>query len=336
MEGLLSGLRAAAEPTRLRILALCAEGELTVSEMTQLLGQSQPRVSRHLKLLCEAGLLDRFPEGQWVFYRLADRPGPDGGAGLARRLAAMVPADDAQFALDAARLRSVKEARSAAAQGYFAANAESWDRIRALYVDDREVERALVRLVPREGIESLLDVGTGTGRVLEVLGRQAARGVGVDSSREMLAIARARLEAAGLHNCHVRQADMYALPILAATFDMVTLHLVLHYADRPAEVVAESARVLRPGGRLVVVDFAPHRVEALREQHAHRRLGFADGDMAEWCRAAGLIPGRPIALAGEPLTVKLWPAERTAEERLSAPRRRARAPRGSAAQGVHR
>ena len=254
MDRLLAGLRAAAEPTRLRILALLADGELTVSEIVQVLGQSQPRVSRHLKLLCDAGLLDRLPEGQWVFYRLAEAPPSERETGIARLLAALVPAGDTRIALDAARLKSVKAARAEAAASYFAINAKSWDRIRSLYVDDREVEAALVKLLPNGTIPALLDIGTGTGRVLECLAGRFARGTGVDSSRDMLAVARARLAAAGLSHCQVRQADMYALPMTAETFDAVTLHLVLHYADRPAAAIAEAARVLKPGGTILVFD----------------------------------------------------------------------------------
>jgi ubiquinone/menaquinone biosynthesis C-methylase UbiE/DNA-binding transcriptional ArsR family regulator len=324
MDELLVGLRAAAEPTRLRILALLAEGEMTVSELTQVLGQSQPRVSRHLKLMCDARLLDRFPEGRWVFHRLADRPGAASAGNLARMLAAMVPDEDPQLARDRDRLRAVKKARAAAAASYFAANAERWDEIRSLYVDEREVEAALARVLPADRIDALLDIGTGTGRVLEVLGPQVLRGVGVDLSRDMLSVARARLEAAGLAHCHVRQGDMYALPMTVATFDAVTLHLVLHFADRPGAAIAEAARVLRPGGRVVIVDFAPHRVETLRDQHAHRRLGFSDDEIAGWCRAAGLAPAAPVALPGNPLTVKLWPADRP----LAAPARRAGRARG--------
>ncbi len=322
MDELLVGLRAAAEPTRLRILALLAEGEMTVSELTQVLGQSQPRVSRHLKLMGDARLLDRFPEGQWVFYRLADRPDAAPAANLARLLAAMLPDEDPQLAVDRARLRAVKRQRSEAASAYFAANAKRWDEIRSLHIDEREVEAALAGALPTEGIDALLDIGTGTGRVLEVLGPQVLRGVGIDQSRDMLSIARSRLEAAGLTHCHVRQGDMYALPMIAASFDAVTLHLVLHYADRPAAAIAEAARVLRPGGRLVVIDFAPHRVESLRDQHAHRRLGFSDEEIAGWCEAAGLVPGIPVALPGDPLTVKLWTADSAPAVARRTPRRR--------------
>jgi ArsR family transcriptional regulator len=321
MDRLLSGLRAAAEPTRLRILALLADGELSVSEIVHVLGQSQPRVSRHLKLLADAGLIERLPEGQWVFYRLAEAPASEREPAIGRMLAALVPADDARIALDAARLAAVKAARAEAAASYFSANAKSWDRIRAMHVDEREVEAALARLFEGGRIPALLDIGTGTGRVLECLASRVERGVGVDSSREMLAVARARLAAARHAHCHVRQADMYALPMLDGSFDAVTLHLVLHYADRPAAVIAEAARVLKPGGRLVVVDFAPHAVESLREQHAHRRLGFSDAEIAEWFAAAGLAARETVALKGDPLTVKLWAADRRPPARR-VPRRR--------------
>jgi ubiquinone/menaquinone biosynthesis C-methylase UbiE/DNA-binding transcriptional ArsR family regulator len=304
MDELLSGLRAAAEPTRLRLLALCAEGEFTVSELTDILGQSQPRVSRHLKLLCDAGLLDRFREGNWVFYRLAER------ATLARLLVDHVPADDPILALDRERLAQTKRQRADQAREYFRANAAQWSRIRSLYIDEQEVEAALVALLPAEGLRDLLDIGTGTGRMLEIFGPRAERLVGVDLSREMLAVARVNLERANLRNCSIRQADMYQLPLAGVSFDAVVIHQVLHYAERPAQAIAEAARVLRPGGKLVIVDFAPHALEYLRTEHAHRRLGFADAEVIAWCDAAGLEPEPVRRLPGDPLTVSLWPAHR--------------------------
>ena len=307
MDELLSGLRAAAEPTRLRLLSLCAQGELTVSELTDILGQSQPRVSRHLKLLCEAGLLDRFREANWVFYRVARQ----GAAGdLARHLVELLPAHDPVIALDHERLTQVKRHRAAAAEAYFRANAAHWDEIRTLHIDDREVEAALVQLLADEPVDDLLDIGTGTGRILEVMAPKVERGVGIDRSREMLSVARVNLERAGAGNCSIRQGDMYQLPLPGASFDAVVIHQVLHYADEPARAIAEAARVLRPGGRLVVADFAPHELEFLREQHAHRRLGFGEHEIMEWCRAAGLDPGRPVALPADQLTVMLWLARR--------------------------
>jgi ArsR family transcriptional regulator len=311
MELLLAGLRAAAEPTRLRLLALCARAELTVSELTQILGQSQPRVSRHLKLLCDAGLLDRFREGSWAFYRLAQR---GRGAPLAAHLAAFIPADDPGLALDLDRLDAVKQQRAAAASAYFRDNAVEWDRIRSLHVDDSQVERVLLQQLGGRPIDDYLDLGTGTGRLLELIAPKAERALGIDNSREMLAVARARLEAAELRNCSVRQADLYQLPLATASFDAVTLHQVLHYLEDPAAAIGEAARVLRPGGRLLILDFAPHELEELRDRHAHRRLGFRDGEVADWCAAAGLTVRPTTHLAGRPLTVSIWCADRTQDQ----------------------
>ena len=303
----LAGLRAAAEPTRLRLLALCAKGDLTVSELTTILGQSQPRVSRHLKLMCEAGLLNRLREGAWVFYRQATR-GP--GGELGRALLGLVAPDDPVMRLDAERLDAAKRARAEAAAAYFRENAAQWDQIRSLHVGEREVEARLVTALAGRPIGDLLDIGTGTGRMLEVLGPMAESGLGIDSSREMLAMARTNLDRAGLAHCSVRQGDMYQLPLAGGSADVVTIHQVLHFADDPARVVAEAARVLRPGGRLVLVDFAPHEQEALRDHHRHRRLGFADDEVRAWCRAAGLELAESIALPGQPLTVIVWLAAR--------------------------
>jgi len=213
----------------------------------------------------------------------------------------------------------VQRARAAEAAAYFRANAAQWGRIRSLHVDDREVERALVELLPLAGSRELLDIGTGTGRMLEILAPRVEYAVGVDLSREMLNVARANLARAALRNCSLRQGDMYQLPLPGDSFDAAIIHQVLHYADRPGEVIAEAARVLRPGGRLVIVDFAPHALENLRLEQAHRRLGFADDEITDWCRAAGLAPERIRHLPGTPLTVALWSAVRPAGRRARLP-----------------
>ena len=316
MDQLLAALRAAAEATRLRLLVLCAHGELTVSELAQILGQSQPRVSRHLKLLCEAGLVDRFREGSWVFYRLS--AGTPAGT-LARRLVAACGDDDPTVALDRQRLAAIKRQRAEQAAAYFRDNAAQWDRIRSLYVDESEVEGALREIVGATAPQDLLDIGTGTGRIIEILAPQVERAVGIDLSREMLAVARVNLEKTGLGNGMVRLGDMYQLPVPDTSFDAVTIHQVLHYADRPAAAIAEAARVLRPDGLFVLVDFAPHELEFLRDEHAHRRLGFADAEIAGWCRAAGLEPEAPRRLPGDPLTVVIWTAHRAGPRRQAIP-----------------
>ncbi len=311
MDILLSGLRAAAEPSRLRLLALCAHAELTVSELVQILGQSQPRVSRHLKLLCEAGLLDRFREGTWAFYRLSEK---GRCAELARVLIDLIPEDEATLALDLQRLEAVKRANSDRAAEYFRRNAEGWDKIRSLHIAEDAVETALRDLFPMAGMKDFLDIGTGTGRVLELFGPRVERGIGIDMSREMLALARANLQKADLRNCQVRRGNMYQLPFSDESFDGIVIHQVLHFAEDPAEAIAEAGRALRPGGRLVVVDFAPHSEEMLRQEHAHRRLGFTDSEVNRWFELAGLSPDKTVTLEGEPLTVCLWSATRAAND----------------------
>jgi ubiquinone/menaquinone biosynthesis C-methylase UbiE len=307
VDRLIEALRAAGEPTRLRVLALCAQGELTVSELTHILGQSQPRISRHLKLLCEAGLLERQREGSWAYFRLPER---GFGSRLARMLVQVVPADDGTIALDLERLEAVKRDRSERAAAYFRENAARWDSIRALHVPEAEVEAALVAFLPERGIDRLLDIGTGTGRMLEVLAPHARSALGIDLSREMLTVARANLAKAGLRHCELRRADMYNLPFPGGSFDAVLFHMVLHYAEEPAAAILEAGRVLRPGGSLLVVDFGPHALDSLRLQHAHRWLGFDEDQMQGWLRRAGLHSAAAKRLPGHPLTVLIWKARR--------------------------
>lgn len=300
---LLAGLKSAGEPTRLRLLAILSQAELAVTELTQILGQSQPRVSRHLKLLCSAGLIDRFSEGTWAFYRLAER---GGGARLAHTLINLLPAGDETLSRDLSRLDAIKRTRADEAAAYFKQVAADWHQIRALHVPEAQVEAAMIELAGAAQLDEFLDIGTGTGRILELFGDRIRRGVGIDLNHEMLSIARANLESAGLGQCQVRQGDMYNLPIADSGIDMVVIHQVLHYADVPSAVIREAARVLKPGGRLMVVDFAPHVLESLRVEHAHRRLGFADDEVASWCQRAGLNPQPVTHLSGGELTVSLW------------------------------
>ena len=307
MDRLVTTLRAAGDPTRLRLLLLLREAELTVSELIEIVGQSQPRVSRHLKLLGEAGLLERFKEGSWVFYRAADR---GMGAELTRTLAALA----GEHTADRTRLAHVRETRAARAAAYFKANAVEWERIRSLHAPEKEVEAAILKRLPGR-IENLLDIGTGTGRMLELLAPRAGRAVGIDVSPDMLSIARDRL--ANFPNAQIRLGDLYRLPFAdgrrggeAAGFDFVLFHQVLHYLDDPGVAVAEAARVMAPGGHLLIADFAPHGLEFLRDDDAHRRLGFSDRDVEGWFAGAGLTLAAADTVApppgGDKLTVKVW------------------------------
>ena len=321
MDRLVLMLRAAGDPTRLRLLLLLRQAELTVSELIEIIGQSQPRVSRHLKLLCGAGLIERFKEGSWVFYRAAE----DGRAAvLAATLSSLLSGPPEN---DLKRLAAVREKRAAEAAAYFKANASEWGRIRSLYAPEREVEGAIVRQLACEPIQQLLDAGTGTGRMLELLAPHARRAVGVDVSPEMLAIARDKLMRGNFGHCQVRLADAYRLPFepggALSGFDAVVFHQVLHYLDDPAAAVAEAVRVMRSGGRLLIADFAPHELEFLRDDFAHRRLGFADKEVAGWFQTAGLRPVAtesiaPHAGSKEKLTVKLWVASKHAKSRAEA------------------
>jgi ArsR family transcriptional regulator len=292
-----------ADPSRLRILALLRTMELSVGELAQVLGQSQPRVSRHVKILGDAGLLDRHKEGSWVILALAGDPRTQAVFRLLDEWLDSVSRD--VLAADAVRLAAVRADRAEAAARYFSTHADVWDSIRSLHVAESAVERAIQKALGDRAIGRLLDVGTGTGRMIELLGPSAALAIGIDKSSEMLRLARVKLEAAGIPSS-LRQADMYAVPLADGSADSIVIHQVLHYAQAPGSAVTEAARVLRPGGRLLVVDFAAHEREDLRTRDAHLRLGFTDEAMTGWFRAAGLEPDLIEHLTGGELTVTLW------------------------------
>ena len=321
MDRLVSMLRAAGDPTRLRLLLLLRQAELTVSELIEIVGQSQPRVSRHLKLLGEAGLVERFKEGSWVFCRAADR---GIGAELGAAVAAL--ADPALQEADKARLTHVRQARANAAAAYFKSNAAEWERIRALHAPEADVEHAIARHLTSRSIENFLDAGTGTGRMLELIAPHAKRAVGIDVSPDMLAIARDRLLRESIQNAQVRLGDIFRLPFptgsAASGFDVVLFHQVLHYLDDPGAAVSEAARVMAPGARLLIADFAPHKEEFLRDEFAHRRLGFSDREVEGWFATAGLVHAGSETIApqgvGEKLTVKLWLATAKAKAKKEA------------------
>jgi ubiquinone/menaquinone biosynthesis C-methylase UbiE/DNA-binding transcriptional ArsR family regulator len=306
-------LKAVAEPTRLRLLALLAQGELNVKDLTRILNQSQPRISRHLKLLAEAGLVERSPEGSWVYFRLAET-GP--GREVAGLILKFIDLTDAVIVRDRNRARSVQEERQAAAQSYFRAHAAEWDRIRALHVAEAEVEAAVSEVLGPDPLDLLVDLGTGTGRMLELFAARYRRGLGLDLNPAMLAYARAKLESAGLIHAQVRQGNLYDLPLADRSADAVVMHQVLHFLSDPQRAVREAVRVLAPGGRLLIVDFAPHQLEFLRDDYAHERLGFAGPLIAQWCAESGaevvetreLAPG--AASQNGKLTVSLWVARR--------------------------
>ncbi len=305
MEHLLSSLRAAAEPTRLRLLALASRGAFCVMEFTEILGQSQPRLSRHLKLLCDCGLLDRVREGANVWFALPT--GEDGA--LARELVARLPGNDPVLEADRRQAARVQAERARIASESFRQKGADWDEMRALELNAQAVEDALLSLFPIGPEGRLLDIGTGTGRVLELLAPRVRQGLGVDASKAMLALARARLSAPGLAHCAVRQADMYRLPLADRSFDTVVLQMVLHHAEDPAGAVQEATRVLAPNGRLLVIDLAEHDRTDLTGKLAHRWPGFSDANINRMFTSAGVEWRDPVAIPGS-LPIRIWPAVR--------------------------
>jgi ubiquinone/menaquinone biosynthesis C-methylase UbiE len=304
-------LRAAGEPTRLRILALLAREELAVLELCGVLEQSQPRVSRHLKLLAEAGLVERFPDGAWVFYRLAVN-GPL--ADLIGEVLSRLDPSDPGLVRDREMLGRVQAERAALAADYFSRNAARWDEIRSLYVAETDVEAAILAAAGPGPFRRLVDLGSGTGRMLTLLGSRVKQAVGLDLSHQMLNIARAQVAEAGLTGCELRHGDIFGTRLPDASADLVVVHQVLHYLGDPATAVREAGRIVSADGRLIIVDVAQHRLEFLREQHQHRRLGFTDAEIKRWLGEAGFSSVQTNALKPaqkEGLTVKIWTAQRS-------------------------
>lgn len=311
MDQLLEELKAVAEPTRLRIVVALESCELTVSEICAVLGQTQPRVSRHLRLLTDAGLLQRHAEGTNAYYGLRSRPQRED---LLAAIAPLLDRSSPVLQRDQLRLEAVRNDRADRAAEYFAQVAQDWDQLREMHAPTSEVEAAMLNAVPEPKVDSVLDIGTGTGRILEVFADRTHRGLGVDLSRQMLGVARARLDDDSLSHCSVRQADIYDLDVEPDSQDVVVLHHVLHFLSDPASALDAANRVLSPGGTLLVVDFAVHDNERLRDDHAHLHLGFADTDISNWCEALGLnnvavqhFPP-PSDARADALTVTLWTA----------------------------
>lgn len=307
-----TALKAAAEPTRMRLLLLLSEGELNVKDLTLILGQSQPRLSRHLKLLSEAGLIERYREGSWAYFQVSDRTALQRHA---QELLASVDPGDPTVERDRARAAQLKREREAVAQAYFRSHAADWDHIRALYVSEAEVEACMRDALGHRPFPVFVDLGTGTGRMLELFQDRFERGIGIDANQAMLSYARSRLNGGVSGRIQVRHGDIYNLSLADKSVSVVCMHQVLHYLSDPRRAILEAARVLEPGGRLLIADFAPHGLEYLRETEAHERLGFADDVMIQWLKDAGLEP-RPTRFlrptgegGGDKLTVSVWVAE---------------------------
>ncbi len=291
----LDALKAAGEETRLRLLRLLAHEELSVMELVSILDQSQPRISRHLKLMNEAGLVERFPDGAWVFYRLSQ-------ASATRPLIdAILDRLDDSYAADMVRLDEVRRQRRSSAEAYFETIAPMWDEIRSHHGSEAEIEALIVGLAGGQPYEQLVDLGTGSGRMLTLLAPKAKTAIGIDLSQHMLNVARNHVHDEGLRNIEFRHGDIYDTRLPAASADLVVIHQVLHFLSDPTRAIVEAGRIVRSGGRVLIADFAPHNIELMREKYQHRRLGLADDDMVGWLQAAGFEAGGCV-LHGKPAT----------------------------------
>lgn len=282
---LLSALKAAGDQTRLRLLVLLSRAEHNVKDLTEILGQSQPRLSRHLKLLTSAGLIERFQEGSWVYYRIA-RDGA--AAALIKKMLRTVNPKDHIFSNDRLAAEKVMAARAGEAQAYFKTHAKDWDSIRRLYVREELVEDEMEMLLGPQKVETLLDLGTGTGRILERFHPLFQSGIGIDINKEMLRHARARLDRIAITSCELRHGDITNLPLEDESADIIIMHQVLHFFAEPKLACSEAARLLKRGGRLLIVDFAPHKEDKLRTDFAHQRLGFEENQLWQILKEAGL------------------------------------------------
>lgn len=309
--------RALADVTRLRIMRLVATMELAVGEIAQVLGQSQPRVSRHVAILCDAGLAERRREGSWIFLR-SRATRDEGLLSSLHEVLSMAEVQDADLAelcdADRRKLASIRAARENQAQDYFAQHAETWDELRRLHSSDEHVEAALADALAPAPLGRVLDIGTGTGRMAQLFADRAEHVIALDKSPAMLRVARARLQHLGHDRVEMVQGDFASIPLGVATVDTVLFHQVLHFAHNPGDALAEAARVTRAGGRVAIVDFAAHQREDLRERYAHARLGFTDAQVATLLEQAGYTPRAPIALEEGELVVKICIGQRTPEQ----------------------
>lgn len=293
-------------------MLLLLKMELAVGELAQILEQSQPRISRHIRILDEADLAERRKEGSWVFLR----PGKTQALETLHRIFRSENVVTSEQAIsDEQKLATVRQKRAQMAEQYFAAHAEEWDAIRSLHLPEDKVEQAMLALVKDVHLGHLVDIGTGTGRMVELFGPGAELVTALDNSPEMLRLARAKLlagdsspsgQTALTRKTELKLGDFNRLPLQDGKADSVIMHQVLHYAQHPEAVLTEVSRVLGPGGIILIADFASHDREELRTAHAHARLGFSDDSMERWFRQTGIDLVQSRTLDGGQLTVKIW------------------------------
>ena len=313
-------LKTLGHPERLRILALLSRGELTVSELVQILNLSQPRVTQYIKSLETAGIIERLKEGSWVFSRI--RRGNEAISALVATTLATLPAHAPILTADLRRLEDVRAERSVAAEAFFANVANDTGTLGDEYIPKANIESMLRKMAGKGPFEYMVDLGTGTGRMLEVFADRVTRGSGIDNNVHMLKVARHKLAKNNYNHIRVRQGDLNSTPLESELADLVTLHQVLHYLDDPQSAIIEAARLLTRNGIILIADFETHDQDEFRSEYAHRRLGFDDNDIEDWLAAAGLSLSRveTIKTQSSRPNVKIW----LGETRISARQKKAK------------
>jgi len=311
-------LKTLGHPERLRILTVLSRGELTVSEIVQILNLSQPRVTQYIKSLETAGIIERLKEGSWVFSRI--KRGNASVSAIVATTLATLPANDPILEADLRRLEDVRAVRSIAADAFFANVANDSGTLGDEYIPKANIEKMLLKMTGKGPFAYMVDLGTGTGRMLEVFADRVTRGSGIDNNAHMLKVARHKLAENNYNHIRVRQGDLSSTPLAGGQADLVTLHQVLHYLDDPLSAILEAARLLSPTGIILIADFEAHNQEEFREDYAHRRLGFEDKDLEDWFLVAGLhLNGiETIKTQGNRPNVKIWrgvPIEKSIEKR---------------------
>jgi DNA-binding transcriptional ArsR family regulator len=298
----IDALKAISEPTRFRLVRLCAQGELTVSELMRIVGQSQPRVSRHLKLLQDAGILERFREQHWVFYRVAQE---EHYQLLVSGLIKQIEKNETIIQLDQSRLIELQAARATLSETFIETELPDWLRLHEYHGDTARFESAVQDALAEKTVGHLLDVATGTGRMLKIVGPLASSGVGIDLSKKMVTVARSVLAESGLAHLTVRQEDMYQMRFAARHFDTITIDQVLYFATNPDALIKETARVLKYGGRLLVVAFT-----ASKTAKTPPSVGIELSDIQQWIESAGLKITNTNILPGDSLDISLLVSEK--------------------------
>ncbi len=292
---MLETLKALADPCRLRLTAVLLSGEFTVQELTRIMDMGQSRISRHLKILTEAGVLTVKRQGTWSYYRAGEE---------CRFFSAIRPAFERELEMltersrDMAAVAEVLEERRRRSQEFFDRHARQWDDLARTLLPVPEYHKRLIKQVP-EGV-TLLEIGIGTGALLIELAARAANVIGVDHSPAMLEEARRRLANDGVSSVELRLGEMSHLPLSDGSVGCVVANMVLHHAADPAAVLAEIRRVLVPGGVLLLADLARHEREAAREQLADQWLGFEENELTDWLKLAGFAVVTTELVAADP------------------------------------